>query len=132
MSIQDVSFLTSQECGPHLHAARSEHEGRRHLAAVGNATGRNDRHLHRVDDLRQESEEARLHAHVNAGKGSAVPAGLGSLSNDRVHPALLQDARFGDGGCTTDDEDASALDGFHHLRPRQSEMEAHDLRLCPK
>ena len=114
MGVLHVGLLAAQERRSHLHGARAEHEGRRHLPAVGDAAGRDDRHAHRVDDLRQEREQARLHADVDAGKRAAMAAGFGALRDDRVDAARFQRARLRHRGGAGDDEDPGALDGLHH------------------
>ena len=47
-----VRLLAAQERRSHLHGARAEHEGRRHLPPVGDAAGGDHRHAHRIDHLR--------------------------------------------------------------------------------
>ena len=46
--------------GADLHARRAERERRRDAARIGDAAGRDHRHLHRIDDLRHQRERADL------------------------------------------------------------------------
>src|SRR5262249_60677053 len=58
-----------------------------------------------------------------------MPSRLRSLGNDRIDPAILEHARFGNRGGAANHENACALDGVDQLRWWQPEMKADDLRL---
>ena len=58
----------------------------------------------RVDDLRQEREQADRFGRVGAEEAAGVAAGLEALGDDRVDAALLEPARFLDGRRIADDD----------------------------
>src|SRR5262249_9549592 len=99
----------------HLHTSRPEHDRGGDLTAVSHSASRDDRHLYRIDHLRQQGEQARLLANVDAGERATMPSSLGSLGNDSIDPAILEDARFCNGGGATNDKGACAPDGVHHV-----------------
>jgi hypothetical protein len=80
MRVTHIGFLATQKGSADLHGTGAEHKRCRCSAAVGHPAGGDDRNPHRVDDLRQEREQSGLHAHVDAGKGSAMTPGFGLRS----------------------------------------------------
>lgn len=80
--------------------------------------------------LGQEGKQARLHAHVDAGKSAAVTACLGALGNDSVNSAPLEHLGLGDRRRAGDHKDACALDRVANFLAGKAEPETHHLRLC--
>ena len=77
------TLLTHQKAGAHLNAAGSQSQGRRHLAAIGNATGCNDRDIHCIHHLGNQGHGSHF---------SHVAAGLRPLGDDGVGSGLDQAA----------------------------------------
>jgi hypothetical protein len=77
MSLAHLGFFAMQKGGADPHGTGAEHKRGRSCASVSYATCGDDRHLHRVDDLRQQREQARLHANVDAGESGAMTPRFG-------------------------------------------------------
>jgi hypothetical protein len=86
MGVTHIGFLAKKKGGADLHGAGAEHERSGRDTAVRHPAGGDDRKLHRVDDLRQERQQSRLRADVDAGEGGAMAPGLRTLRDDRVDP----------------------------------------------
>jgi hypothetical protein len=87
------------------------------------------RHLHRIDDLRNERERAGLRGDVVAQEDAAMAAGLVALRDHGIDAACFEPARLGGGGRRTHQQEASRLEPLQEPRLRQPEMEAHDVGL---
>ena len=72
----DGAFLTDQQAGTHLHAAGSQCEGCRQLAAIGDAARRDNGDIYSVHHLRDKGHRGHL-AHMTAA--------LGAFGDDGIH-----------------------------------------------
>ena len=66
MRRQYPRFRAEQECGADLYAGSAHRQCRDDSTRIANATRRYDRHLHGVNDLRQQGEQANLCCNVIA------------------------------------------------------------------
>ena len=83
-----VSFGTKQIGGADLHARSAKGEGRGDAAAVGDASGGDDRQRHGIDDLRHQRERPDLRCDIGFEEHAAMATGLGALGNDDVDAML--------------------------------------------
>src|SRR5262249_44116905 len=80
------------------------------------ASRREDGHLHRIDDLRNERERAGLGRDVVAQKDAAMAAGLVALRDHGIDAARFEPARLGGGGRRTHPQKASRLEPLQEPR----------------
>ena len=107
----DLRLRASEEAGADLHRTRAERERGRHAARIGNASGGDDRHTHRVDDGRQQGEESdELSLRALRVERGAMAAGFRALHDDRIRAGVLGDLRFGERGHDREPRDASVFD----------------------
>ena len=102
----------AQVGGADLHARRAQREGRRNAASIGNAAGRNHRHLHRIDHLRHQRKGAGLFGDVFGQEHAAMTARLGTLRNNDVGAVLFQPDRLFHDGCRGHHDAAGRLDAL--------------------
>src|SRR5262249_56622619 len=86
----DLLLRTPQIRRADLHAGGPEREGRRNAARIGDGARGDDRHLHRIDDLRNECERAGLSGDVVAQEDAAMAAGLVALRDHGIDAARLE------------------------------------------
>ena len=102
----DGAFVGAEEPGAHLNAAGSQHEGRRHAPAVGNAAGGNHRQIGGIADLR--------HQH-HGGQFAHMAAAFAALGNQGRGPQPGHQLGHGHRGHHRNDLDACFLPGAHIL-----------------
>ena len=76
--------------GAELHGRRAEQQGRGDAARVADPAGRDHRQADRVDDLRQQGDQAHLLVRRVAEEAAGMAARLPALGDDRVDAALGQ------------------------------------------
>src|SRR5579862_7537250 len=92
-------FWCAKKTGADLNGAGAEDECGGDGASVSDAAGGDDGDVDRVDDLRDEGEEAdKLLVGIFSFEGTAVSAGFKSLSDDRVGTCVGGSFGFGDSG----------------------------------
>ena len=124
-----LGFRAAQIGGADLNAGRAQRERRRDTAPVGDAAGRNHRHLHGIHHLRHQRESAGLLGDVFSEEHAAMAARLRALRDDHVGAVLFQPDRLLH-RCRRRHHDAACrLDALDQIRRRQSEMEADHLGL---
>ena len=126
---RDLRLRTPQIGRADLYAGGPEREGSHDAARIGDAARGDHRHLHRIDDLRNEGERTGLGGCVVAQEDAAMAAGLVALRDHGVDAARFEPARLGRGGRRTHHQEASRLEPLQQPRLRQPEMEAHDVGL---
>src|SRR5262249_18752015 len=99
-----------------VHADGPEREGRRNAARIGDGARGDDRHLHRIDDLRNECERAGLSGDVVAQEDAAMAAGLVALRDHGIDAPRFEPARLGGGGRRTHHQKASRLEPLQEPR----------------
>ena len=124
-----LGFRAAQIGAADLHAGRAERKRRRDAAPVGDAAGRDHRHLHRIDHLRHQRKRAGLLGDIVGQEHAAMAAGLRALRDDDVGAVLLQPDRFLHDGRRRHHDGAGRLDALDQRRIRQAEMEADHFRL---
>ena len=129
MRRRNLRLRTPQISGADLHAGSPKCEGSRDAARVGDGAGGDDRHFHRIDDLRNEREGAGLGGDVIAQEDAAVAARLIALRDDGVDATRLEPACLGSGCGGTDDHAAGIPDARHQSLFRQAEMKTDDFGL---
>ena len=110
MRRRDLRLRTPQIRRADLHAGGPEREGSRDAARVGDAARGNDRHLHRIDDLRNERKRAGLSGDVVAQKDATMAAGLAALRDHGIDAARFEPARLGGGGRRAHHQETSRLE----------------------
>ena len=93
------TFGTKQISRADLHAHRAKRHGRRDAFCVGDSTGCNHGHVHRVDDLRQQCKGADLRCDIRRQKHATMAARLDTLRDDDVDAICFQPAGFIDCRC---------------------------------
>ena len=90
----DLEFRAAQIGTADLHAGGAQRKCGRNPSPVGDAAGRNHRHLHRVDDLRHQRERAGLFGDAVGQEHAAMAASFGALRDDDVGALPLEPERF--------------------------------------
>ena len=101
-------------------------KGGGHAPSVGDPASRDDWNAHRVDDLRQQRDQARLVGDVLAQEHAAMAASLRPLRDHGVDAARFKPARLGDCRRGGIDLRSRSLHPREERRIRKAEMEAHD------
>src|SRR5438270_12268475 len=126
MRAADRGFWRVEISGAKLDCARAQCERSRDAPPVADATGRDHWHRHRIDDLREQREQAHRFCRIGAEEPPGMPAGLKSLGDDSIGPPPLKPTRLL--GCRriAKDNCASGLNPIEQLLIWQAEMEADD------
>jgi hypothetical protein len=127
MRRRNLRLGTVQIGGADIGARRAQRKRRRNPARVAQATGRDHRHLHRIDDLRHQRERADLRGDILGEKHAAMPARLRALRDHGINAARLEPARLRRRGRRRDYDAAGRLHALQQRRLRQPEMEADHL-----
>jgi hypothetical protein len=108
-----LRFGAAQVRGADLHASRAQRERRCNPAPVGNAAGRDHRHLHRIHHLRHQRKGAGLLGDFVGQEHAAVATGFGALRDDNVGSVLVQPDRLPHRGRRRHHEAPGGLDARH-------------------
>ena len=111
-----------------LDPARTESEGRRDAAAVGDAAGGDYRQAHGVDDLRHQRHRADHAGARTVAEVAAMAARFESLRNDGVGAVGFEPARLGHHRRRTEDDATGFLHSPNRGRIRQTKVKADDPR----
>ncbi len=95
MKRRDAGFRREEEGRSKLDARRSQGEGGRNAARVGDPAGRNHRNRDGIGNLRDERKGADLRGRIAGKEHAPVPACLGALRNDGIHTLALEESGFG-------------------------------------
>ena len=90
MQRRDGSLGACKERGAHLDTGSAQCEGSHNAARISNAPRGNYCDLHRVHDLRDKGDSARLGRKVCGNEHSPVPTCFDTLGNDRIGACLFQ------------------------------------------
>ena len=112
--------------GADLYTGSTQGHGGGHAGGIGNATGRDHRHLHGLHDLGQQGEGADLSMDIVGEEHASVPAGFEPLRDDSIGAVGLQPACFVDRGGRGQHFGAPAFHARHQVCRGQAEMKAHD------
>ena len=111
-----LGFRAAQIGGADLHARRPQRERRRDAAPVGDAAGRDHRHLHGIHHLRHQRKGAGLLGDIFGQEHAAMAAGFGALRDDDVGAVLLQPDRLPHDGRRRHHDAAGRLDALQQMR----------------
>src|SRR3979490_3177101 len=123
----DLGFRTRQVGRSYLHRCCSKSKSRNNAARIGDTASGDDRHLHSVDNLRDERHRTRLPRNILAEKIASVSTGFVALSNDSVTSSIFQPARFIDRSGRGNDLRPCISNPSNHLLFRKAEMKADNL-----
>src|SRR5258705_4298550 len=123
----DLGFRTRQVGRSYLHRCCSKSKSRNNAARIGDTASGDDRHLHSVDNLRDERHRTGLRRNILAEKSASVSTGFVAMSNDSVTSSIFQPARFIDRSGRGNDLRPCISNSLNQFFFRKAEMKADNL-----